>query len=560
LRRRSSAISAFLLVFAPAVFAAEADARLGDMVRAAREASPASLPAAATPGGIVAWLASSESAPSPCATPLVDRLAAAEPTEGTRGVLALLAHPQAEQRLIATRDGRFAIHVQGTPSSRDIDPEWVARVAESLVTSRSYLSGTLGWPDPAPGPERIQVFIARLGAGLEGFLLPVPAGSRVARAIVLDSGLTRDRIFPAVLHQAAHLSLADFGPAPEWWSEATASFLALQGSGDQEAQHAAVAARLDRAAEGLDTDLPEAMQGGLLWPLFLSERASDPSIVRQVWQAQKDLRLDPLAAADSVLRRRLGIPVEQGLREMAVWNLFTGRRDDGAHYPAAHDLPEAPLMSIAGTVPGNAGALDAVAPTGTLALRLPAERLRGSLAFGIEARGGRPAADLLVFYRSEGMRPVLVPVDLESGSASAAVPWTDATEAWILLRNQAIATEEGASRFDVRFDLDARAPFDLAAFSAATVGRGIVLEWTTAAERGLLGWNIYRSESPSGPFVRLNGVALPAYGDGGADIGYLFADDAVRPGRRYYYQVEGLTALGLAERSHTASARLDPGR
>jgi hypothetical protein len=60
--------------------------------------------------------------------------------------------------------------------------------------------------------------------------------------------------------------------------------------------------------------------------------------------------------------------------------------------------------------------------------------------------------------------------------------------------------------------------------------------------------------------VRLNGVAIPAYGDGGADVGYLFADDAVRAGRRYYYQVEGLTAIGLAERSHTASARVEAAR
>ncbi|HYV18548.1 MAG TPA: hypothetical protein VFC25_05925 [Verrucomicrobiae bacterium] len=533
--------------------------RLGDMARAAREAGPSSLPAASAPGGIVAWLASSEAAPAPCATPLVDRLTAGEPTEGTRAVLALLAHGPGDQRVVPTRDGRFTIHIQATPSGRDIDPEWVARVAEALVTSRSYLTATLGWPDPAPGPDRVHVFVTRLGAGLEGFLLPSP-GVRGARGIVIDSGLTRDRILPAVLHQAAHLSLADFGAAPEWWSEATASFLAFEGSGDRDAQRGAIAARLEHAADGLDTDLTSAMQGGLLFPLFLSERASDPSIVRQIWQAQKDLRVEPLAAADAVLRRRLGMPIEQALRELAVWNLFTGRRDDGAHYPSARDLPEAPLTAVAGTVPGNAGPLDPLAPTGTLALRLPADRLRGSLTFGIEARGGHPGADLLVFYRSEGMRPVLVPVDLDSGTATVAVPWTDALEAWIVLRNQATAAEEGSTRFDVRFDLDARAPFDLAAFSATTLGRGIVLEWTTAAERGLLGWNIYRSESPSGPFVRLNGVAVPAYGDGGADVGYLFADDAVRPGRRYYYQVEGLTSLGLAERSHTASARVETAR
>ena len=555
-------VAALLAVLDPSAsrgaLAAEGEARLGAMVETAREANPAILPAAAPPGVIVGWLAGDDTAPAPCATPLVERLSSGDATDGSRAVLALLSRPAADQRIILTRDGRFAIHVGAPPGGRDVDPEWVARLSEALVTSRAYLSGTLGWPDPASGPERVPVVVARLGGGLEGFLAPAAPGARAARVMTIDSGLSRDRILPAVLHQAAHLSLADFGPAPEWWSEATASFLALQGAGDREAQKPAIAARFDRAAEGLDTDAPAAMQGGLLWPLFLSERAADPAIVRQIWQAQKELRLDPLAAADAVLRKRFGLALDQGLREMAVWNLFTGRRDDGAHYPAGRDLPEAPLVPLATLLPGSAGALDPIAPTGSLALRLPADRLHGSLEVGIEGHGGRPAADLLVFYRSEGRHPVLIPVDLDSGSATVAVPWTDAVEAWILLRNGATGPDEGgAVRFDVRFDLDPRVPFDLAAFSAAGVGRGIVLEWTTASEQGLLGWNVYRSESPSGPFLRLNGVAIPAYGDGAADTGYVFSDESVRPGRRYYYQIEGLTSVGLAERSHTASARVD---
>jgi hypothetical protein len=559
-------LPAFVAALAPFIgaaasrdaLAADGEARLSAMVQAAREANPALLPAGALPGLVVGWLAGGEAAPAPCATPLVETLSSGEATEGSRAVLALLSHPASDQRIILTRDGRFAIHVGAPLGGRDLDPEWVARLSESLVTSRAYLAGTLGWPDPAPGPERIPVLVARLGGGLEGFVVPAAPGARAGRVMTIDASLSRDRILPAVLHQAAHLSLADFGAAPAWWSEATASYLALLGAGDREAQKPAIAARLERPTDGLDIDAPAAMQGGLLWPLFLSERAADPAIVRQIWQAQKELRLEPFAAADAVLRKRLGLPLDQGLREMAVWNLFTGRRDDGAHYPAGRDLPEAPLVPIATALPGSAGALDPIAPTGSLALRFPADRLRGSLEVGIEGHGGRPAADLLVFYRSEGGHPVLIPVDLDSGSATVAVPWTDAIEAWILLRNGATGPEEGgAARFDVRFELDPRVPFDLAAFSAAGVGRGIVLEWTTASEQGLLGWNVYRSESPSGPFLRLNGVAIPAYGDGGADTGYVFSDEGVRPGRRYYYQIEGLTSVGLAERSHTASARID---
>ena len=553
-------IPALALFCASTAAAADGSARLSEMARAARESSPGSLPAASTPGAVLAWLAGTESAPGPCATPLVDRLLADEATDGTRGVLAALAaRPAAEQRTFLTRDGRFAIHVPS--GAREVEPEWVARLSEALVTSRAYLTGTLGWPDPAPGPERIAVFVSRLGAGLEGYAAPPPAGARTTapRSFLIDATLARERILPAVLHQTAHMSLADFGPAPEWWSEATASYLALVGSGDRQAREA-IGARLERAAEGLATEHPVAMAGGLLWPLFLSERASDATLVRQIWQAQKDLRLDPLLAADHVLRRRLGIGVDAALREMAVWNLFTGRRDDGSHYPGGRDIAEAPLLPIAAEIPATAGPLEAIEPTGSLAMRIPSERTRGALSVGVDGRGGRPAADLLIFYRSEGTQPVLVPVDLSAGSATVPIPWTDAREAWIVLRNQATSADEGASQFNVTLDLDPRVPFDLAAFSASALGHGIVLEWTTAAERGLLGWNVYRSESPSGPYVRLNGVAVPAYGDGASDTGYVFADETVRPGRRYYYQLEGITSLGLPERTHTASARIEAAR
>ena len=549
------------LAIASTTVAASEPARLSDMVRAAREATPSSLPASpASPGAMLAWLAHDEAAPSPCATPLVDRLVAGEVTEGSRGVLAVLAtRPAVEQRVLVTRDGRFALHYPAT--AREVEPEWVARVSEALVAARAYLTGTLGWPDPSPGPERVPVFVGRLGAGLEGYAAPAAAGGRpgTPRSLMIDSTLARDRILPVVLHQTAHLSLADFGAAPGWWSEATAAWLSYAGAGDRQAREA-VGARLERSAEGLTTDHPVAMEGGLLWPLFLSERASDPTIVRQVWQAQKDLGLDPLLAADQVLRRRLGIGLADALREMGIWNLFTGRRDDAAHYPGGRDFAEAPLPAIAPEFPGTAGPIEPIEPTGSLALRMPSERARGALSVGVDGRGGRPAADLLVFYRSEGARPILVPIDLTTGSATVPVPWTDAREAWILLRNAASASEEGASRFDLRFDIDPRVPFDLAAFSATALGRGIVLEWTTAAERGLLGWNVYRSESPSGPFNRVNGIAIPAYGDGGADTGYVFADEGVRPGRRYYYQIEGITSLGLPERSHTASARIEASR
>jgi len=45
-------------------------------------------------------------------------------------------------------------------------------------------------------------------------------------------------------------------------------------------------------------------------------------------------------------------------------------------------------------------------------------------------------------------------------------------------------------------------------------------------------------------------------GDSAADTGYIYVDDYARPGRRYYYQLEGFTGLGLPQRSHVVSGRI----
>ena len=148
-----------------------------------------------------------------------------------------------------------------------------------------------------------------------------------------------------------------------------------------------------------------------------------------------------------------------------------------------------------------------------------------------------------------------MPVTLDAaGAGRVSVPWGDIREAWIVLRNDALPGAGSAARFEVRASADPYAPYDLASFTATQMGASILLEWTTASEKELAAWNIYRSETPGGPFTRLNQVAVPAFGDSASDTGYIFVDDYVHSGRRYYYLLEGLTGLGLPQRSHVVSA------
>src|SRR5439155_1785018 len=189
------------------------------------------------------------------------------------------------------------------------------------------------------------------------------------------------------------------------------------------------------------------------------------------------------------------------------------------------------------------------------------EGRRGTIHLEVTAEGGRPAADLLIFYRPWGPQPVLVPISTfdAAGTARLSIPWSDAREAWIVFRNDALPGG-GSTRFEAQAALDPYSPYDLASFTASEMGSSILLEWTTASEKGLQSWNIYRSETPGGLFTRLNSVAVPAMGDTPGDTGYIYVDDYARPGRPYYYLLDGLTTLGLPQRSHVVSGRIGTAR
>src|SRR3989442_1625256 len=217
------------------------------------------------------------------------------------------------------------------------------------------------------------------------------------------------------------------------------------------------------ARRGLATDGILLMEGSLLWPLFLAERAGDPSIVRQVWEETAAQGLDPLAATDAVLRRS-GSTLLDALREFAAWNVFTGERDDGQHYSSGRTFPTSALPSAGSDVPLRLEPPHPIEPLGAAPVRLAFEGRRGTIDLEVTAQGGRPAADLLIFYRPWGPQPVLMPISTfdAAGTARLSIPWSDAREAWIVFRNDALPGG-GGTRFEARAALDPYSPYDLAA-------------------------------------------------------------------------------------------------
>lgn len=532
------------------------------------------------PAAILAEVVGIDTFPVACMTPLLALEAPAEATPPTfpgalqqaRALLA--ARPaSAARRSYTSEDGGFVIFfptlsgaagLMAADRDRDGLPDLVNRVAELLMASRSHL-GDLGYPDPVPDGGPREVYLLRLGRGLEGYVAqPTPpldvASPGGGPFVVLDTALDADRIAAAVTHQLAHLSLANLAPAADapWWNEATATFLSFAATGDVNGLWAGLEARQEAAGRGLPSDDLLLMQGTVLWPLFLAERTGDPAVVRRIWEGIAAEGLDPLPATARVLQETAGMSLAGALREYAAWNLFTGERDDGRHYSFGRAFPAARLPQVGPGLPFDLGPVEPVEGMGSITFRLPSDGGVGALDMTLLAEGGDAGADLLVFYREHGARPVLVPVVLAAdGRGQVSVPWGDAVEVWLILRNAAVAPE-AVARFEVRASLDPFAPFDLASFTAAAAGPSIVLEWTTASEKGLLGWNVYRARRPTGPFLRLNDLAIPAYGDGTEETGYIFVDGDVRGDRRYYYLIEGLTQSGLTRRSHLTSARTSP--
>lgn len=71
------------------------------------------------------------------------------------------------------------------------------------------------------------------------------------------------------------------------------------------------------------------------------------------------------------------------------------------------------------------------------------------------------------------------------------------------------------------------------------------VEWATEVELNTAGFDLYRGESPAGPFdVRVTSELIPASLDPLAGGEYSFVDRTARPGKTYYYQLHELELGG----------------
>ena len=98
------------------------------------------------------------------------------------------------------------------------------------------------------------------------------------------------------------------------------------------------------------------------------------------------------------------------------------------------------------------------------------------------------------------------------------------------------------------------APVMLSHFSANRTDAGVVLAWVTQSELDNAGFNILRSQTRQGPFVKVNPTLISGAGTTAERHTYTWTDTTTKPNVVYYYRIEDVSLSG--DRQQLATIRL----
>lgn len=89
---------------------------------------------------------------------------------------------------------------------------------------------------------------------------------------------------------------------------------------------------------------------------------------------------------------------------------------------------------------------------------------------------------------------------------------------------------------------------DMAGMTAQNTDGQVTVAWETGSELEMVGFNVLRSETEDGTFIRVNNEMIPAKFGGRADgASYQYPDSAAQPDASYWYKLEVLKIDGTTE-------------
>lgn len=83
----------------------------------------------------------------------------------------------------------------------------------------------------------------------------------------------------------------------------------------------------------------------------------------------------------------------------------------------------------------------------------------------------------------------------------------------------------------------------------------IILNWVTESELNNAGFNILRSQSKQGPFVKVNPKLIQGAGTTGKRSSYMWTDTTAKPDVVYYYRIEDVSISGSRNQIVTVRTR-----
>ena len=87
---------------------------------------------------------------------------------------------------------------------------------------------------------------------------------------------------------------------------------------------------------------------------------------------------------------------------------------------------------------------------------------------------------------------------------------------------------------------------ELSSFSATPTSHSVILKWETESEIDNAGFNLYRSTSENGEYIKINTSLIPTQGSTTQGASYEFIDKEVKNRKTYYYKLEDIDLQGVS--------------
>ncbi len=99
---------------------------------------------------------------------------------------------------------------------------------------------------------------------------------------------------------------------------------------------------------------------------------------------------------------------------------------------------------------------------------------------------------------------------------------------------------------------------NLSSFTSTPKFSKVIIQWSTESEIDNAGFNLYRSETEDGEYIKINGSLISAQGSSTQGASYEFVDADVKNRKTYYYKLEDidLNGMGKLHGPVTATPRL----